>query len=327
MRIYNFGAIGANFLIKFWGFIVDVISKIHISRVNISQENLIKELRGNFKEIAIIETSNLKGSEKIWALNCNKLKQNIEGLDPRTFLQWKVVKDSMFVQESSFIRVELKKIINDKSANINWQDALKENYFGAPQRMLFNFNFSSNLIHHAYHFYNFQRNTNSKITEFELIFEFGGGYGSLARLANQMGFSGQYIIFDLPNFSFLQRYYLKNLGYNILTYDQLINGKKGVYCISDIEDVFALSKYFGEIHKSLFIATWSYSETPLEFRSQFINIISQFNVHLIAYQEVFEKIDNKSFFKNLQRLISSSNWNDFEVDTLPGNRYLFGRKN
>lgn len=44
------------------------------------------------------------------------------------------------------------------------------------------------------------------------IIEFGGGYGLLAYLIRQTGFEGQYTIYDFPEFSLLQKYYLGEAG-------------------------------------------------------------------------------------------------------------------
>ena len=57
----------------------------------------------------------------------------------------------------------------------------------------------------------FEETTGSKIDTLELIFEFGGGYGSMCRLAHNLGFNQAYIIFDLQPFSALQNYYLSSL--------------------------------------------------------------------------------------------------------------------
>lgn len=325
MRKFNISAILRTFSSKIWEILVEKISQYLTNKNNLNQELYTSELRSNFKQIPLVDTSELSGSAKVWAYNCNKLKQNIENQDPRMFLQWPEVKESMFVQDASFIYKEYDLLLKDITSGTRWGDVVFENSFGSPSRMLFNYKLSSNLIHHAFHFFNFQKSTNLKIKDVDLIFEFGGGYGSLARLANQIGFEGQYIIFDLPNFSYLQRYYLQNLGCKLLTFNELISGHKGVYCSSSLEDVFSMKDYIVAQENTLFIATWSYSETPLEFRTQFLSFIPIFKSHLIAYQEVFEKLDNVLFFKNMKRLISNIEWLDFDVETLPANKYLFGK--
>jgi hypothetical protein len=325
MRKFNYQAIIRTISLKIWDFFILKISEYKIKRNSNHQEIYTKELRENFKQISLINTLGLNGSAKIWADNCNKLKKNIETQDPRMFLQWPVVKESMFVQDAPFIYKEYDLLIDGITSDTRWDDVVIENCFGSPSRMLFNYKWSSNLIHHAFHFYNFQKSTDLKIKDFHLIFEFGGGYGSLARLANQIGFEGQYIIFDLPNFSFLQRYFLQNLGYKLLTLDELFIGQKGIYCSSNIEEIFSLKEYINSKGSSLFIATWSYSETPLEFREQFLSFISHFKSHLIAYQDVFEKIDNILFFKHLRGLMANIEWYDCNVETLPSNKYMFGK--
>jgi len=57
-----------------------------------------------------------------------------------------------------------------------------------------------------------ERMTGHRISDFNFVFEFGGGYGSFARIAHSLGFRGQWIIHDLPELSALQRMYLGQRG-------------------------------------------------------------------------------------------------------------------
>ena len=52
---------------------------------------------------------------------------------------------------------------------------------------------------------------------------------------------------------------------------------------------------------SLFIANWSLSETPINFRKKFFKLIKNSKLILISFQENFENIDNLKYFKNLKK--------------------------
>lgn len=71
---------------------------------------------------------------------------------------------------------------------------------------------SKNLIHQAYHIQQWENATGHRISHLDTIVEFGGGYGAMALLCHRLGFEGKYIIYDLPEFSLLQEYYLSQFG-------------------------------------------------------------------------------------------------------------------
>ncbi len=110
-----------------------------------------------------------------------------------------------------FARVELHALRKSERWDV-WRRAIGEQAAGLPFPCLFYPLSSSNAIHHGYHLYRFETQTGVGIQEFGTIVEFGGGYGSLCRLAHRLGFRGKYIIFDLPEQCALQRYYLSSIG-------------------------------------------------------------------------------------------------------------------
>jgi len=183
---------------------------------------------------------------------------------------------------------------------------------------------SGNLIHHAYHMAMFEERTGTRINNRDIIFEFGGGYGSLCRLIHQLGFKGTYIIYDLPEFSALQRYYLESLGVSVHTFGRNQKVDSGVMLLSDFDELsFLFANHLGP--NSMFIATWSFSETPVSFRLSFQPLFSSFTTYLIAYQHRFGEIDNTAFFSNWKASFGSRiTWHEWEMRHIPGNSYLVG---
>src|SRR4029077_4227477 len=134
-----------------------------------------------------------------------------------------------------------------------WRPALREDSTGLPQRCRYDIRSSGNLIHHAYTLFKFEQSVGKTIDQFSSIFEFGGGYGGFCRLAHRLGFRGTYLIFDLPEFSALQKFFLESLRIPVN------DGQKrpGVHCISDFAD---LESRLGVSTDWLLVGLWSLSE-------------------------------------------------------------------
>jgi hypothetical protein len=155
-----------------------------------------------------------------------------------------------------------------------------------------------------------------KINAFKRIVEFGGGYGGFTRLVQRLGFRGRHVIFDLPEFSALQRYFLRSVNVPLATASR----QNGVHCISDL-DALAAECAPGE---GLFIAYWSISETQVDFRHKILSMVEKLDHFFIAYQEQFGEADNARFFSDWSKAHSEINWSQTPVVSHPGSHYLSG---
>jgi hypothetical protein len=155
-----------------------------------------------------------------------------------------------------------------------------------------------------------------KISELSCIIEFGGGYGSFGRLVWRLGFGGRYVIFDLPEFSALQRYYLSSVGVPLADHP----GETGVRCICDVDELVVESA----ASRSLFVGLWSISETPSDLRRQILDVVGGLDSFFIAYQDRFNEVDNVRFFTEWAASKPHLNWQETPMGHLPGNRYLVG---
>ena len=127
------------------------------------------------------------------------------------------------------------------------------------------------------------------------VYEFGGGYGCMARIFSKINQNVSYTIFDTNLVNLLQYYYLKQNDLDV-GFDK--NHK------------FLLTNKFKIAKKktksnSLFIANWSMSETPLDFRKKIVYEMKNYENILISFQENFENINNLRYFKNLQSDLKS----------------------
>lgn len=290
------------------------------------EKQLIDELLTNFQDVSIIDATNLSGASLAWANNMNRLRELIFNDDPRKFLQWDVIRETMFVGNAPYVLTELKSL---KKANIfdkYWQKGIIESEIGLPTRYNRYKDSSGNLIHHAYHLQQLVEEINVSINMIDFVFEFGGGYGSMCRLFKNLGFNKKYVIFDLLPFSLLQKYYLKSLGHKLLTVNEFYRDMPGVLCISDIEELKNVLKTVNPLNRNLFISTWSISETPMDLRNNIFQLLDKFNLFLLAYQDRFKEVDNIDYFANMQKTTTDIRWANRKIEHAHGNNYLIGIK-
>jgi hypothetical protein len=295
-------------------------------KVSIQEELFINELREGFQLIKIIDTGKLTGANLEWAENINRLRLFVNNCDPRSFLQWDVIRNTMFVGNCPFIIEELDALKNSGNFEHYWTKGIIETSFGRPTMMKKFIQSSGNLIHHCYHLLQFEVRTKIKISSIDFVFEFGGGYGSMYRLFKNLNFINKYLLFDLPEFSLLQKYYLKSIGFDVLTIDTFSKANSGVLCLSDIEELKDILGAINPLKKNLFIGTWSISETSVDVRKSIFPLLKNFNLFLMAYQYgFFKEVNNIEYFKYIQTEFSHLEWENYPIEHLPGNNYLIGK--
>ena len=92
---------------------------------------------------------------------------------------------------------------------------LTEDDIGDPIRYFLYTKSSGNRINHIYHLQVLCNEFNLDIKEIKEVFEFGGGYGCMARIFSKINNKINYTIFDTKIVNLLQFYYLKSLNLNV----------------------------------------------------------------------------------------------------------------
>jgi len=126
----------------------------------------------------------------------------------------------------------------------------------------------------ANHLLQYEKLSGKSIYDYEQIVEFGAGIGETSRLIRDLEYKGDLYIYDLPEISRISSYYLTQLGkkfINVGHYNEIPNDKT-----------------------TLFIATWSLSEVPFEYRN-----------------EIVEHFKNKDFLISFQNNLGYNNWDYF----------------
>ena len=217
----------------------------------------------------------------------------------------------------------LRHVLGSDRFSAEFQRALTESPVGKP---LVNPHYplsSPLLIQHGYHLIRLLEATQIDLATLRLVVDFGGGYGGFCRLLRNLGYREKYLIWDLPVMCALQRFYLRNVfptaadGAAPPNIEWLTSGDPGA------RDVVARNA--AEREPSLFVATWSLSETPMTVREQIAPALEGFGHVLLAYQRNFGETDNVAWFGGLEKRLPQFHWRHFECPVFRNNFYLIGR--
>ena len=286
---------------------------------------LASELQATFCELQVSDSADALPSEATWLSNTNRLRELVLSRDPRRFLRWDVVTRTMFVSAGRFVSTELDYLKHRPDWHTRWRTAIEESPVGGPLPYILYPASSGNLITHAYHVAQFEDRTGVQVNDLDYVFEFGGGYGSMCRLFCNLGFRGKYVIFDLPAFSALQRYYLGALGLPVHSAAEFVGFATGIACVSDAQELADVLTDHVDTTGNMFVATWSLSESPIGIRDSILPLVSEFQSFLIGYQDRFGEVNNVEFFDGWKQTIGNVAWHGWRIEHLPGNSYLVGR--
>ena len=295
-------------------------------RVTKEQAALVDALREEIRALPDIRENAESRAESAWLTHRRELRRRILEDDPLRFLDWDVVTGSMFVGNRPYIDVEHHYLMSRPEWKSIWEGVIQEDPAGDPKPYKGYKRSSGNRIHQSYHLCRFEEETGLQVSRFPMIVEFGGGYGSMCRLAHKLGFKGLYFIYDLPEFVALQKFYLGLLGMPLIEVNALSRKEPGILCTSDLAVLASVD--LQEARQSLFIATWSLSETDSAFREQVVALpaVDRAAAYLITYQRDFEGVDNPRFFDTWRGKRPTVHWVQSEISHMPGNFYLFGQK-
>lgn len=250
---------------------------------------LIDEFRDGCRRLPLASTTGHTPNEADWATAMNRIRHLALHADPRAFLRWDVIIERMAVRHSPVTAIELAALRELPDWESRWKPAIRECEAGRPFRYAGLPESSEPLIQTAYALSQLEALAGRPVGEWGEVIEFGGGFGSLCRLMHQLGHRGRYVIFDLPPFTLLQRYFLRSAGI-------LRDGDDRIALTSDFS---ALEGEVGRLPRdawSMFVACWSLSETSLALRSRIRPLVERIGRYAIAYQERYGEMDNVDYF-------------------------------
>lgn len=191
-----------------------------------------------------------------------------------------------------------------------WSKAIVMPTFSPVKDFYKDTQYSQVMIHQAYHIYKFEHDMGLRVDNMNSIIEFGGGFGQMALALRRLGFNGEYICFDLPEFSLLQEYWLsqnrKLKDTVLLTYPDL-------------------QASFMPFHADLLIACYSLSEVEYELRKQFLQEHPA-NSYLFLITKQFADYDNYDYFTRYIVELGNYQFSGEQVKTMPDCYYFMAKK-
>ena len=261
--------------------------------INQNKDTLIRKyIQKKISENRIIN-KNLKETHNIFN---KKLFLLLQKKNITNFLREGFIQKMFFLHNRFFVFDELKNLQNNKKWSL-YKRLINEDAIGNPVRYFLYQNSSGNRVNHVYHLSVLSRELNINLTDIKKVFEFGGGYGCMARIFSKLNKKIKYTCFDTHYVNLLQYYYLKHNNLDVG-----FSKKNNFFLTSNLKKI---KDNYGTNLKSLFIANWSLSETPNKFRKNFISTIKRNDFILICFQEKFEDINNLKYFNNLKKKISN----------------------
>ncbi len=283
------------------------------------------ELIARFKEFPKYSTENKTPSEAEFLHFVNLLKEHILGKDPRLFLEWDLIY-TLFIGNAGYTSEELDHLTSRPDWETRWKDALKDSFTGNPAPYPLFPSSTGNLIHNAYHLSRFEEETETEIRDLNFVFELGGGYGSMCRAFQNLGFQGRYLIYDFPPLCALQEYYLKTHDFPVKSSaDDFLDSETGILCISDQNMLNEILNSCKKTEGRMFIATCPVYESVAR-RETVLPLISDFELFLIAFHDKFGKVNNQLFFSEWKEGMTNTDWHSLQLKHALGHKYFTGKK-
>lgn len=193
-----------------------------------------------------------------------------------TCLDWLPIRHTMNCGNAEWLAHELKAI----QRNLRWRSIFEsyvEHEWAARLEKYPSTHLLGNSIHHIFHWLMFEEYTGKILADIHSIFEFGGGFGSMSRIARFAGFTGEYRILDFPELHVLAKAYCDD--------DKIVR-------LNNISEL-------GDSQYDLLVGCWSVTESNAILRNKVM--MSNFTNCIIAYSDSFEGLQNAGYFDNVKQ--------------------------
>jgi hypothetical protein len=294
--------------------------RVTVGRRLVAAED-VATLRSTIQRLPALAAA-ASGAEAKWLPYRHQFRHEALSRDPRRFLRWPVLRP-MYKRDAPYLVSWLRYLRAHHDWSTRWLPALQESPVGDPRPFFEDRTTSGNLLKQAYHVCRFEDVTGARLSDLDLIFEFGAGYGALCRLTFALGFQGTYVLFDFPEFSALQQFYLRAHGLPTASEPRLTSDRRVAVPLSTLGELDGLlaSRPWG---RAGFVALWSLSETPLALREAILTRLAPFDAFLLGYQPSFADIDNPAWFAQARARLDVE-WHDVPLEPTPqSGRHLFG---
>ena len=256
-----------------------------------------------------VDTADYKYASKTWQSFLERFQQCLTTDNAQDFLQWSVVKNTMFSENQLLALSEIHEMAKDPLFIRDWLPALAESPVGNPDLFASFPITSTNRIHKTHHLWSFAELTGVELNTYGQFVEIGAGYGLLPVISRNLGLTAPWILIDFELIGVLQKWYLEQ---NQVSRTKFVSPAR-----------LSESSHFNPEAKTLLVSTWAISEVPLDLRRRYLQISKGWD-YLFAYQAEFDDVDNEYWFKEIQESDPDRYFYSRDIPNLPGHKYLFG---
>jgi hypothetical protein len=242
---------------------------------------------------------------------CDEFKQY-----PMGFLRQPVISRTVHPNQQELAREYLSEMAKDPFACKNILSRLHDVPIGDPYLCEFFPTASPMSVQHVYYQLLMHRYLDLFIPTANLnhILEFGGGYGNFCRLACCFGYSGRYVIVDLPEMHSIQEHFLTH------ALPKRVAEQSVEFRSLQDENILPSNE------PSLFMATFSLNETPMQVRDEVEKLYEHFDYLFFAYNRAFGEVDNQAYFDGLRERLSERFELNLVKDEYRSVWFLFGKR-
>ncbi len=222
--------------------------------------------------------------ENIWSDYSKHFNYISEYYPAKNILKAPIVQKTMFDKNAKLQKINSKSVqdtINDISKEIEASFFISKNISKAWLSIFGSIIEQSNILEPDF----------ENLVSSNYFIEFGPGLGFNAEIYSRL-FNSRGILFDLPEIKNVRSIVIKEFK----KYSDSDNKSKKPEEFSEIKSFLNRVK---TLQKYSFFSTWAFTESPLDIRKKFFNIINNSVITLIVSNPKFENIDNFEYLNNL----------------------------
>lgn len=195
-----------------------------------------------------------------WRRTNAALERVLLPVPPIDFLTNRLIANTMFMSAGGSLLREQIGYVENRLSTERLHEVLEEDLVGRPLLQVQAYRSSHNSVHHLYHLMRFQAATKADWASIRTVVEWGGGYGSLAKIFLRLvDRPATYVIIDTPLFAAVQWLYLASvLGEDSVT---VRLGPDGALVADKINLMSVAHAEHLQVRPDLFVSTWALSES------------------------------------------------------------------
>jgi len=261
-----------------------------------SKKDKLKWFLLNLKYSSIFKIRNFKKKlskkENIWSDYSKHFNYVSEHYQAKNILKAPIVQKTMFDRNAKLQKITSKKILG---TIIDISKEIEASFFISSNTSKAWLSIFGSIIEQA----NILEPQFENLVSSNYFVEFGPGLGFNAEIYSRL-YNSKRILFDLPEIKDVRSIIFKEFNKH---FDKDNKSQK----TEDFSELKSILNRMKTLEKYYFVSTWAFTESPLDIRGEFLNIINKSIITLIVSNPKFEDINNFEYLRNLGEALKDHN--------------------